>query len=106
MKFTIVSVLLAAASALAFPFNVERRNSIQISDLWAKASATGAAMHFIVTDPNYPEDTPTDCNLIWYNVLISQFQENILTSILIQVLRLISQGKRPLQQRPILHSIP
>jgi hypothetical protein len=23
-------------------------------------------MHFVLTDPNYPDDTPTDCNLIWY----------------------------------------
>jgi hypothetical protein len=67
MKFTTASVLLAASSALAVPTNMKRDSYIQISDFWAKAapSSPGAFMHFVVTDPNYPEDTPTDCNLIW-----------------------------------------
>ncbi|KAJ5827819.1 hypothetical protein N7447_004582 [Penicillium robsamsonii] len=63
MKFTI-SLLLAASAALAVPI-VERDSSIQISDFWARASVVSATMHFVVTDPNYPEDTPTDCNLMW-----------------------------------------
>ncbi|KAA8650473.1 hypothetical protein EYZ11_000841 [Aspergillus tanneri] len=41
--------------------------SVQISDLWANTSkrSNGASMHFTLTDPNYPADTPTECNLIW-----------------------------------------
>jgi hypothetical protein len=67
MKLTTASILLAASSALAVPTNIKHDSYIQISDLWAKAgpSSPGAFMHFVVTDPNYPEDTPTDCNLIW-----------------------------------------
>jgi hypothetical protein len=66
MKFTIASVLLAGSSALAAP-TVTRSNSIQISDFWARGGpiSPGASMHFVVTDANYPDDTPTDCNLIW-----------------------------------------
>ncbi|EAW19915.1 uncharacterized protein NFIA_095350 [Aspergillus fischeri NRRL 181] len=67
MKLTTVSILAAASSALAVPTNIKRDSYIQISDFWARAGPTspGASMHFVVTDPNYPEDTPTDCNLIW-----------------------------------------
>lgn len=67
MKFTLTYILLAASSTFAAPTNVARSNSIQISDFWARAGpiSPGASMHFIVTDPNYPDDTPTDCNLIW-----------------------------------------
>ncbi|KAJ6133810.1 hypothetical protein N7523_000132 [Penicillium sp. IBT 18751x] len=67
MKFTLASILLAASSTFAAPTNVARSNSIQISDFWARAGplSPGAYMHFTVTDPNYPDDTPTDCNLIW-----------------------------------------
>jgi hypothetical protein len=67
MKLTTVSILVAASSALAVPTNVKRDSYIQISDFWARAAAAspGASMHFVVTDPNYPEDTPTECNLIW-----------------------------------------
>ena len=65
MKITVVSPLLVASAAIAVPI-IERNSSIQISDFWARASAgSSATMHFIVTDPNYPDDTPTDCNLIW-----------------------------------------
>ncbi|KAJ5260786.1 hypothetical protein N7505_009136 [Penicillium chrysogenum] len=65
MKFTVFSLLLSASAALAAPV-VERDSSIQISDFWARArAASSATMHFVVTDPNYPDDTPTDCNLIW-----------------------------------------
>ncbi|KAJ5186048.1 hypothetical protein N7491_006081 [Penicillium cf. griseofulvum] len=65
MKFPVVFLLLAASAALAVPI-VERDSSIQISDFWARASAgSSATMHFVATDPNYPDDTPTDCNLIW-----------------------------------------
>lgn len=64
MKITVVSPLLVAG-AIAFPI-IERDSSIQISDFWARASAgSSATMHFSLTDPNYPDDTPTDCNLIW-----------------------------------------
>ncbi|KAF7121797.1 hypothetical protein CNMCM5793_009350 [Aspergillus hiratsukae] len=67
MKLTTASILLAASSALAVPTNIKRDSYIQISDFWAKAGpvSPGAFMHFVVTDPNYPEDTPTECNLIW-----------------------------------------
>ncbi|KAJ5128028.1 hypothetical protein N7448_008807 [Penicillium atrosanguineum] len=67
MKWTITSILLAASSTLAAPTNVARSNSIQISDFSARAAspASTASMHFVVTDANYPDDTPTDCNLIW-----------------------------------------
>ncbi|KAJ5186706.1 hypothetical protein N7449_011470 [Penicillium cf. viridicatum] len=65
MNFTIVSLLLAASAALAVPI-VERDSSIQISDFWVRASpGSFATMHFVATDPSYPNDTPTDCNLIW-----------------------------------------
>ena len=65
MKFIIVSVLLAA-SALAAPANVQRSNTLQISDFRASNSIiNSASMHFVVTDANYPDDTPTECNLLW-----------------------------------------
>ncbi|KAI9934860.1 hypothetical protein ASPWEDRAFT_44386 [Aspergillus wentii DTO 134E9] len=64
MKLTIASLLLAASSALAAPTNTTT-NYLQISDFRARASTVGATMHFVVTDKNYPDDTPTDCNLIW-----------------------------------------
>lgn len=65
MKFTIASILLAT-SALAAPANVERSNTIQISGFSAIASKiNSASMHFVVTDANYPDDTPTDCQLLW-----------------------------------------
>jgi len=67
MKFTTISIILSAtaSSAIAAPINAS--NSIQIGALSAQAAPTspGASMHFTVTDPNYPDDTPTDCNLIW-----------------------------------------
>ncbi|KKK19661.1 hypothetical protein ARAM_001648 [Aspergillus rambellii] len=66
MKFTIVSILLAAAYTLATPVNTKRDNFLQITELHARASLS-ATMHFVVTDPNYPDDTPTECNLIWRN---------------------------------------
>ncbi|KAJ5578122.1 uncharacterized protein N7459_007086 [Penicillium hispanicum] len=67
MKFTTTSILLAASSAIASPTMAKRAGPIQISDFNAIAGpvSPGATMHFVVTDPNYPEDTPTDCNLIW-----------------------------------------
>ncbi|KAJ5772782.1 hypothetical protein N7457_007678 [Penicillium paradoxum] len=65
MKFTATSLLLAASSVFASRF-VERDNFLQVSELRATASNSSAAsMHFVVTDPNYPDDTPTDCNLNW-----------------------------------------
>ncbi|KAJ5109489.1 hypothetical protein N7456_006164 [Penicillium angulare] len=69
MKFLMASALLAAGSTLAAPTtdNLKRENFISITDFHANAGPTspGAFMHFVVTDPNYPGDTPTDCNLIW-----------------------------------------
>lgn len=68
MKFLIATSLLAA-SALAVPHSKSRRTDSYISI--TEFSATGASvqpggyMTFRVTDPNYPEDTPTYCNLIW-----------------------------------------
>ncbi|KAJ5466827.1 hypothetical protein N7475_004579 [Penicillium sp. IBT 31633x] len=65
MKFTAISLLLATSSVFASPL-IERDSSLQISDFQASASAgSSASMHFVLTDPNYPDDTPTDCNLIW-----------------------------------------
>lgn len=64
MKFIIASIL--AVSALASPVKVERGNTLQISDFTAiHGAASSAAMHFVVTDANYPDDTPTECNLLW-----------------------------------------
>jgi hypothetical protein len=66
MKFTTASLLLAATSVLAAPTNSKRENTISISEFRASATTfSSASMHFVVTDPNYPDDTPTDCNLIW-----------------------------------------
>ncbi|KAK9851282.1 hypothetical protein MYU51_011043 [Penicillium brevicompactum] len=65
MKFTIASVLFAA-STFALPANVQRDNTLQISEFRASTSIIdSASMHFVVTDANYPDDTPTDCNLLW-----------------------------------------
>lgn len=65
MKFTIASVLLAASSAFAAPAPAKRQaTSLQITDFNANVGLD-ATMHFVVTDVNYPDDTPTDCNLIW-----------------------------------------
>lgn len=65
MKFTIASVLLAASSAFAAPAPAKRDgSSLQITELWANVGLD-ATMHFVVTDVNHPDDTPTDCNLIW-----------------------------------------
>lgn len=66
MKFAIATLLLAASSVLAHP-TTNRTNTLQITDFWARAATveSSASMHFIVTDANYPDDTPTDCNLIW-----------------------------------------
>ena len=68
MKFTIASIILAASSVLASPMNTKRSSALQISDFAATAGrgGLGASMQFVLTDPNYPGDTPTDCNLIWY----------------------------------------
>ena len=65
MKFTIASLLFAAC-AVAIPANVQRDNTLQISEFRASTSIIdSASMHFVVTDANYPDDTPTDCNLLW-----------------------------------------
>jgi hypothetical protein len=68
MKFTIATIILAASSAFAAPAEVKRSTTFQVTDFWAIAAYPGnsASMHFVLTDPNYPNDTPTDCNLIWY----------------------------------------
>ncbi|KAJ5771155.1 uncharacterized protein N7511_003206 [Penicillium nucicola] len=66
MRLTVASILLAASSVFVAPANSKRGNSISISDFTASATTySSATMHFVVIDPNYPEDTPTDCNLIW-----------------------------------------
>ncbi|CAI7619351.1 hypothetical protein N7533_004480 [Penicillium manginii] len=65
MKYTIASVLLAASSAFAAPASTKREaTSLQITDFNANVGLD-ATMHFVLTDANYPNDTPTDCNLIW-----------------------------------------
>lgn len=68
MKSIIAIIILAASSAFAAPAAVERSSNFQVTDFWAIAAYPGdsASMHFVLTDPNYPNDTPTDCNLIWY----------------------------------------
>ncbi|KAJ5378072.1 uncharacterized protein N7496_005481 [Penicillium cataractarum] len=67
MKFTIPTIILAASSAFAAPAEVKRSTQFQVTDFWAIASypTSSASMHFVLTDPNYPDDTPTDCNLLW-----------------------------------------
>jgi hypothetical protein len=65
MKYTIASVLLAASSTFAAPASTKREaTSLQITDFKANVGLD-ATMHFVLTDANYPDDTPTDCNLIW-----------------------------------------
>lgn len=66
MKFTLTSSILFATSALAIPANVQRDNTLQITEFRASTSIIdSASMHFVVTDANYPDDTPTECNLLW-----------------------------------------
>ncbi|PLB47500.1 hypothetical protein P170DRAFT_193637 [Aspergillus steynii IBT 23096] len=68
MKFSALALLLAAGSAIAAPTTAAKRASaLKITDFWANASrASGTTnMHMVLTDPNYPDDTPTDCNVIW-----------------------------------------
>ncbi|KAJ5273777.1 hypothetical protein N7478_008902 [Penicillium angulare] len=78
MKFLMASALLAASSTLAAPTtaNLKRDNFISITDFYANAgpNSPGAFMHFVVTDPNYPNDTPTECNLIWYVPYVSKLK--------------------------------
>ncbi|GMG03714.1 unnamed protein product [Aspergillus oryzae] len=65
MKFTAISLLLAASTALASPVNV-RSESLKLTGLTAKSSKLGDSnIQFSLTDPNYPEDTPTDCAVKW-----------------------------------------
>ncbi|KAJ5691891.1 hypothetical protein N7462_001314 [Penicillium macrosclerotiorum] len=66
MKLTIISILLAATSASAAPAMTKRSNSLQITDLEARAAGgNSATLSFVLTDPVYPGDTPTDCNMHW-----------------------------------------
>lgn len=68
MKFLALT-LVAVSSALAAPTTAAKRSSaLKITDFWANASrASGTTnMHLVLTDPNYPDDTPTDCNVIWF----------------------------------------
>lgn len=69
MKSIIATIILAATSALAAPTERKRSTTLQITDFFANAASPGdsAFMHFILTDANYPNDTPTECNLIWYD---------------------------------------
>ncbi|RAQ45592.1 hypothetical protein AFGD_005837 [Aspergillus flavus] len=63
MKFTAISLLLAASTALASPVNV-RSESLKITGLTANSSKLGdSIIQFSLTNPNYPEDTPTDCTV-------------------------------------------
>ncbi|BAE66087.1 unnamed protein product [Aspergillus oryzae RIB40] len=65
MKFTAISLLLAASTALASPVNV-RSESLKLTGLTAKSSKLGDSdIQFSLTDPNYPEDTQTDCAVKW-----------------------------------------
>ncbi|KAE8141608.1 hypothetical protein BDV38DRAFT_268395 [Aspergillus pseudotamarii] len=65
MKFTAISLLLAASTALASPANI-RSESLKISGLTANASKLGDSnIRFTLTDPNYPDDTPTNCTVMW-----------------------------------------
>ncbi|KAH8425044.1 uncharacterized protein LDX57_002793 [Aspergillus melleus] len=68
MQFSALAALLAAGSAVAAPSTVAKRSSaLQITDFWANASRASQTsnLHFVLTDPNYPDDTPVDCNVIW-----------------------------------------
>lgn len=66
LKFTAISLLMAASTALASPFNV-RSESLKLTGLTAKSSKLGDSnIQFSLTDPNYPEDTPTDCAVKWW----------------------------------------
>lgn len=77
MQFSVLAVLLlAAGSAVAAPNTVAKRSSaLQITDFWANASRASQTsnLHFVLTDPNYPDDTPVDCNVIWSVVLGSAY---------------------------------
>ncbi|KAJ5734022.1 hypothetical protein N7493_002808 [Penicillium malachiteum] len=66
MKFIIASVLLAASSAFAVP-HAKRDSYISITDLIGRDSITDGSIGFTLTDPNYPDDTPTDCYTFWVN---------------------------------------
>lgn len=67
MKFSIVSVLLAISMAVAAPMHQKRDNSLKITKLYANTASVGdsAYMHFFLDDARYPDDTPTECNVIW-----------------------------------------
>ncbi|KAJ6015914.1 hypothetical protein N7540_010505 [Penicillium herquei] len=66
MKFIIASVLLAASSAFAVP-HAKRESAIAITDLTARDSITDGMVSYTLTDPNYPDDTPTTCYTFWNN---------------------------------------
>ncbi|KAF7589533.1 hypothetical protein BBP40_004198 [Aspergillus hancockii] len=66
MRFTACSLLFAASTALASPALINRSSSLKITELRASTSQDNSAnMHFVLTDPNYTNDTPVECNLIW-----------------------------------------
>ncbi|KAL2782928.1 hypothetical protein BJX66DRAFT_319489 [Aspergillus keveii] len=70
MKLTACSLLLAASSALAAPALTltARGGALTLTDFTARASAQSrtSAISFTLEDAaNYPDDTPTDCQLIW-----------------------------------------
>lgn len=75
MKSIIATIILAASSAFAAPTESKRSTTLQITDFFANAATPedSAFMHFVLTDPNYPNDTPTDCNLIWYDPTFEVF---------------------------------
>ncbi|KAL3464480.1 hypothetical protein BJX64DRAFT_286290 [Aspergillus heterothallicus] len=68
MKFTALSLLLAASSAVASPTLAAREGSLTLTDFTGRASSQSrtSTISFILEDAvNYPGDTPTNCQLIW-----------------------------------------
>ncbi|KAL2835480.1 hypothetical protein BJY01DRAFT_252605 [Aspergillus pseudoustus] len=68
MKLTVFSVLLAASSAVASPTLAAREGSLTLTDFTARASSQSrtSTISFTLEDAvNYPDDTPTNCQLIW-----------------------------------------
>ncbi|KAL4863439.1 hypothetical protein BDV12DRAFT_177510 [Aspergillus spectabilis] len=68
MKFTVFSLLLAASSAVAIPTLTVREGFLVLTELTARASSQSrtSSISFTLEDAvNYPDDTPTNCELIW-----------------------------------------
>ncbi|KAI9039551.1 uncharacterized protein KD926_009276 [Aspergillus affinis] len=76
MQFSALAVLLAIGSAVAAPTTAAKRSSaLQVTDFWINASrASGVTnAHLILTDPNYPDDTPVECNVKWSVALLGRY---------------------------------